>query len=98
MRRPTASQHDFHTPAYDGLCDNEADKMPQGKFRPLEVSKTGGALEYSHSKKQHQQPVTDADKRVVDAGDDAPNAAAFEVFRGLGQKRPYLVQLFIPAG
>lgn len=90
--------HNLHRTAHGGFGKDKADQVAQHIFRPLEVTKAGGALKNCHSEKQHQKTVADPYQGIVDIEDQPPYGAAFERLRGLGQQRPYLGQLTVPAG
>ena len=67
----------------DKRAESKPDKMPQGKFRTLQLPKAGCRAKHTHCKKQHQQAVSETYQCVMDADDNCPNLAAAKGFRRL---------------
>ena len=78
------------------FCQQKADKMPQYKFRALEVTEGDGRLEDPHSEKEDQQAVAHRLQSVVDGDNRSPDCAAPECLGRGGDKGPYLRQLIVP--
>ena len=65
-------------------------------LRALEIGKRAAGFHHAHDKKQHQQCKADGLQSAVDIYNDAPNGAALELLRTLGNELPDFGQLFIP--
>ena len=82
------SGHQFHAATDRHLCQHEANKMPQGKFRPLQFRKGRCRGKDADSKKQYRQTVADTHKGRIDVGYHTPYLPALKGFRCLCNQRP----------
>ena len=90
------ARHNVHRGADGQFCQQKADKVPQYKFRALEVPEGDGGLEHAHGEEQHQQAVTHGFQRLIDGHDGRPDGPAVERLGRGGDKAPYLGNFAVP--
>ena len=66
------------------------------RYYLLEAAKAAAGAHDAHHKEQHQQGKADGPYCVMDVDNDAPNRAAFELLRALGDELPDLGQVLVP--
>ena len=65
-------------------------------LRLFDFRKTAAGAHDAHHKEQHQQGKADGPYCVMDVDNNAPNRAAFELLRALGDELPDLRQVLVP--
>ena len=97
-----ANRKDFcqkiHSVSNGHLRQHKLDQVAHHIFRSLEVPEAGGAAKEADGKEQHQQTVANGLHPAVDGDDGAPDGAALEGFRRLGQQAPHFLHFGVPCG
>ena len=88
--------HQLQPIGHDAFGNGKPDKQLQRVLRFFDFRKAAAGAHDAHHKEQHQKRKANRPYRVVDVDNDAPNRAAFELLRALGDELPDLGQVLVP--
>ena len=88
--------HQLQPIGHDAFGNGKPDKQFQRVLRLFDLCEAAAGFHNPDDEEQHQKRKTNRPYRVVDVDNDAPNRAALELFRALGDELPDLGQVLVP--
>ena len=91
-------QHNVHAVGHGSFCKHKSQEKADGLFGTLQFRQVHRGLHDAHYKEQHNQSQSNCYEGIVNSFDDAPDRAALEGLRRLGDQLPDLRHFLVPCG